>query len=413
MTAPTIEVIESGVPGNPAIVECPNCGGRGLTEFYDIERVPVHSVMLLPTREGALAYPTGDIRLALCARCGFVTNVAFDPSLHDYSAEYEATQSFSPTFSAFSRSLASRLIERYDLRGKQIIEIGCGTGDFLALLCEMGGNSGVGFDPCYAVGRDAADSSLDITFIQDVYTERHRHYRADFVCCKMTLEHIDATRAFIQMVRRSIDGQSPVVFFQIPDAVRVFEDVAFWDVYYEHCSYFSSASLRYLFESCGFEVLDMRSEYDGQYLMIEALPSERTGSVTARDDDRAQVNDAVRHFVSAVAQRRRQWHSYLTDLNASGRKTVLWGGGSKGVAFLTTLGVQDEIQYAVDINPYKHGMYMAGTGQQIVPPEFLVDYRPDVVIVMNPIYTEEIHNDLHQLGLSSRLVPIDRLEADQ
>jgi hypothetical protein len=60
----------------------------------------------------------------------------------------------------------------------------------------------------------------------------------------------------------------------------------------------------------------------------------------------------------------------------------------------------------VDINPYKHGTYMAGTGQEIVGPEFLRAYRPDVVIVMNPIYCNEIQRDLDGMGITAELMPV-------
>ena len=58
----------------------------------------------------------------------------------------------------------------------------------------------------------------------------------------------------------------------------------------------------------------------------------------------------------------------------------------------------------VDINPRKEGMYVAGTGQPIVPPEFLRDYQADVVIVMNPIYIGEIQRVTHSLGLTPQLM---------
>ena len=78
---------------------------------------------------------------------------------------------------------------------------------------------------------------------------------------------------------------------------------------------------------------------------------------------------------------------------------MLWGSGSKAVSYLTTLGITDEIEYVVDINPHKRGKFLAGTGHEIVLPEFLVEYRPDAVIVMNPIYGDEIRKGLERLGL--------------
>ena len=47
---------------------------------------------------------------------------------------------------------------------------------------------------------------------------------------------------------------------------------------------------------------------------------------------------------------------------------------------------------------------MAGTGQEVVSPEFLRDYRPDAVIVMNPIYKGEIGRNLEALGISAEIL---------
>jgi hypothetical protein len=85
---------------------------------------------------------------------------------------------------------------------------------------------------------------------------------------------------------------------------------------------------------------------------------------------------------------------------------VIWGSGSKGVAFLTTLGLVQEIEYAVDINPYRQGKFMPGTGQQIVSPEFLKSYRPDMIIVMNPIYCREIQSELRRLHVSAEILSV-------
>ena len=58
----------------------------------------------------------------------------------------------------------------------------------------------------------------------------------------------------------------------------------------------------------------------------------------------------------------------------------------------------------MDINPRKQGMCLAGTGQQIVPPEFLREVRPDVIVVMNPIYEDEIREIAQRLGLTSEFM---------
>lgn len=396
---------------------CPNCGDGGMRVFYAKEQVPVHSVLLLPTRQMAIDYPKGDIRLGFCPACAFISNTAFDPRLHEYSARYEETQGYSETFNAFSRSLAQRLIDRYGLHGKTILEIGCGKGEFLTEICEMGRNTGIGIDPAYVAGRSRAAPSERVSFIVDFYSEQYSHLKADFVVCKMTLEHIPHTLEFMRMVRRTLDGQpETILFFQIPDVTRVLDEVAFWDVYYEHCTYFSPGSLARLFRAAGFDLVDLSRAYGDQYLMIECRPGSGGGvAFPELEDDAAAIAGRVAHYAGMVGPRLDAWRTYLRELRSRGGRAVLWGSGSKGVAFLTTIGVVDEIEYTVDINPHKHHHFMAGTGQEIVAPEFLRSYQPDVVIAMNPVYRDEIQRSLDALGVGAELLtvetPIERVAA--
>ncbi|MEZ4613302.1 MAG: class I SAM-dependent methyltransferase [Caldilineaceae bacterium] len=166
--------------------------------------------------------------------------LAFRPEVHEYSQRYESTQAYSPTFNKFHTDLAQRLIDRYELAGKQVVEIGCGQGEFLALLSRLGNVQGIGFDPAYAGRVPEAAADPNLTFISDFCAEKYTNYTGDFICCKMTLEHISNTAEFLQTVRRSIgDRPNATVFFQIPNGGYVLNDLAFWDVYYEHCSYFT------------------------------------------------------------------------------------------------------------------------------------------------------------------------------
>ncbi len=391
-----------------ASATCHNCGALGMSIFYELEGVPVNSCLLLPSREAALAFPKGRIRLGFCESCGFISNVLFDPALVEYSGRYEETQGFSPRFAAFARDLAGRLIERYDLRDRDILEIGCGKGEFLALLCELGGNRGIGIDPSYVDSRLHSEAAGRMRFITDFYSERYSHLTADFVCCRHTLEHIQPTQDFLRMVRRSLkDRWDTTVFFEVPDVRRVLRELAFWDIYYEHCSYFTLGSLARLFRSCDFDVLALARDFDDQYLLIDARPSNGSvGSVSEHEDDPEElardVTSFKRRYVSALAG----WKRDLQRIRERGQRAVIWGSGSKAVAYLTTLQVGEEIEFLVDINPFKQGMYLAGSGHKVLSPDALRGYRPDVVIVMNPVYCDEIQRDLDRMGVSAELITL-------
>jgi len=387
---------------------CPCCHASESDRFFRVEGVPVHSVLLFPKRQEALSYSKGDITLAFCRACGFIWNIDFDPKVHEYSPRYEETQGASPTFRTFQKRLAESLIARHDLYGKDILEIGCGKGEFLALLCQLGENCGVGIDPAYSEDRLPVDATEQIQFVKELYAEKHGAYPADFLCCKMTLEHIQETARFVSLIRSALeDKPDTVVFFQVPDVVRILRDVAFWDIYYEHCSYFSLGSLARLFRRCHFDVLRLWKDFDDQYLMIEARPGGGPSQASlSEEDDLSQLGREVSLFANKYAKRLAEWRQSLRQIWQRGGRTVLWGGGSKAVSFLTTLGICEEIEFAVDINPFKQGTYLAGTGQKIVGPEHLEAYKPDVVIVMNPIYLGEIRKTLKEMNLTPQLIPV-------
>ena len=391
-------------------VPCPACGVAPMEVFHSQDELPVNSCLLLDDRNQAVGFPRGIMRLGVCRTCGFIANTAFDPQASEYSSRYEETQSFSPKFQEFAADLAKRWIDRYDIVGKDIVEIGCGKGEFLVLMCELGENRGVGIDPGVHPERIDGKVGERIRFEADFYNDQYGPLDADVVVCRHTLEHIAPVEEFMRTVRRGIgDRLDTVVLFELPDVLRVLKETAFWDVYYEHCSYFTPGSLARLFRRTGFDVLDISLDYDDQYILIEAMPSAEPTGQTAPLPIEADLDatfEAAEHFASTFDQTMARWRSDVADVVASGGKVVLWGSGSKGVAYLTSLGLVEEIRYVVDINPFKHGKFLAGTGQLIVPPEFLKEYRPDLVVAMNPVYTDEIGAELESMGVGAKLVAV-------
>ena len=401
------QTLEARGTNERADVRCPSCGSSGMSVFYEVPEVPAHSLVLFPTREAALDYPKASIRLAFCDACGFVSNIAFDSSLVDYTQDYEETQAFSPRFNAFAHELAKHMVDRYDLHDKSIFEIGSGKGEFLVELCELGHNRGIGLDPSYMENRLESEALERIEFIRDFFTDKTTGLSGDLVACRHTLEHIWETADFVSLMRRSTEATpGAVAFLEVPDIYRVLRELAFWDIYHEHCSYYTLGSLARVFRHCGFELLDLYTQYGDQYLMVEARPGDPTGPSLPREDDLEATADAVELFRNNVGEGLGRWRNEIEQIRERGQRAVVWGSSSKGVSFLTTLGVTDEIGYVVDIDPFRQNTYMAGSGHRIVGPEAMIDYRPDVVIAMNPIYLEEIGKQLEGMGLKPSLTAV-------
>jgi SAM-dependent methyltransferase len=365
----------------------------------------VHSCRLVSDVETSISLCGGDVDLAFCSACGFIQNVAFDPKLVDYSESYEDTQAFSPQFQKYIRTMARSLVEDYGLTGKTALEIGCGKGDFLKELVRCGIERAVGYDPAYQRIEKNTDSFSKIKIHKKLYSRNECGPPADLIVCRHTLEHIPNVCEFLEMLRTCIgDRENTMICFEVPDVSRILKEEAFWDIYYEHSSYFSAGSLARLFAKCGFTITRLQHVYEDQYLVIEARPGRGGGSYGDEGESPDELALMVEHFVCNIAEKRSFWKNKLANIRDKAQTAVIWGSGSKSVGFMTTLGVTDEISYVVDINPNKQGFWQVGTTQRIVSPKYLEKVRPDIVIVMNPIYVDEIRHELEQYDLHPEIL---------
>src|SRR5690606_19198606 len=139
-----------------------------------------------------------------------------------------------------------------------------------------------------------------------------------------------------------------------PDTERILCEHAFWDVYYEHCSYFTRDSLVRLARACGFAVDSVRLGYGGQYVMLDARTALRPES-GPESNEPARTAEAARRFGEAVRRRLDAWEARLDRWRADGRIVALWGSGSKAVGFLTAVAGSAGVAAVVDINPAKQG----------------------------------------------------------
>jgi SAM-dependent methyltransferase len=319
----------------------------------------------------------------------------------EYTQQYENSLHFSARFQQYASDLADLLVERHDLREKTILEIGCGKGEFLRLLCSRGKNRGIGFDPSYVPG--IADADSEVAFVPEFYSDEHVDRGADFICCRHVLEHVANPAGFVANVRKGAVRpvrSAATLFFEVPNALYMLSDGGVWDVIYEHCSYFSPSSLACLFEKQGLAVGRVEEGFGGQFLTIETSPGAPSntgprltpGLVTAAKDFPATFRDKVERW----RQRLAEWHQI-------GRRVVVWGAGSKATTFLNALPRTQPISYLIDLNPRKAGMFAAGVGLPVAPPELLETEPADVIIVMNPNYEGEIRTQAKSLGISAEI----------
>jgi SAM-dependent methyltransferase len=383
------------------VTACIVCGGARVAPFLRIENAPVSCNHLCSTRLAALNEPTAEISLGFCPDCGHVFNLAYDPARLSYRPGYESSLRGSERFRQYDDALADALLDRYQLRGLLIVEIGCGRGEFLRTLCERGGNSGIGFDPSYRSEDGEENITPGVVIRPEVYNGDKEHLNADFICSRHTLEHVGDPRGFLSNVRKATAQLGIPVFFEVPNGLFTIRDGGIWDIIYEHCSYFTPSSLARVFHETGYYTVEVAETFGTQFLTIHArtgAPRQEVAPVASAD-----LQSLVKSFAKSYRSRLKDWTRRLQELEREGRKVVLWGAGAKAATFLNLLRPRG-IDYVVDVNPRKHGNYVIGTGQGIVAPEFLREYVADDIICMNPNYLAEIACRARELGLEANII---------
>lgn len=387
---------------NPRVVTCRCCGSDDLRAVLAVDQVPVENSRLAATAGAAQAVPVGDLDVEQCGRCGFVQNSVFDPSLVVYDGDYEDSQGHSPYFVAYAERIIDELIDRFDLAESRVLEIGCGRGDFLEMFCERSRGTGIGLDP--AAGRGAGERGR-IEVRATVFGAGSGSFDADLIMCRHTLEHIPDVYDFLTTLRAEIGDDDPVLYLEVPDTARIADEGAFWDVYYEHCSYFGAESLTDLLRRTGFDPVEVRLEYEGQYLVAYARP---TPAATASVVSPAELDD-----FTAVVDNVAAWRAWAQERSNGGERVALWAASSKAVGLLSLVPEVAPV-VAVDVNPAKAGRYLPASGVPICRPDELSAHEVDAVLVMNPIYGAEIAESLaaHEIscdlwGMGARPARLD------
>ncbi|QDT63863.1 class I SAM-dependent methyltransferase [Calycomorphotria hydatis] len=390
----------------PLASHCPICNSTNGEPFLHQASMPVSCHHLHTEQNSAKATPCGEIELYLCHHCGLIYNRKFDPNKFQYQAGYENAQHFSARFREYLENLAGELTEQFGLSNKKIVELGCGDGLFLSLLCRDGANVGKGYDPSSQSNQQFSSPNVEIFpryFMQDDLAES-----CDLICARHVLEHLHQPTKLLQLIREALLERRGSVYFEVPSAEYMLEAESCWDLIYEHCLYFTRPSMEWLLRSHGFDHIKIKERFGGQFLTVTATVGEinRLDFVPLAIDQLSLLRNSAVRFANVFTQKLQDANSAVARKIALRQRVAIGGAGTKGIMLLNFLQRRDNVSALVDINPRKLGKHIPGSGLSIISPDDPQLRDVDVVFMTNLNYEQEIRQSLYEHHLSPHLVAI-------
>lgn len=392
--------------------DCPVCGGAPGPSLVERRGFPTFLNSVRKSRDEARALPRGDVAFVACARCGLVWNRAFEPEEHVFDASYNPDQIGSPAFDDHVSRIADRVAAACaNLAQVDLLEIGCGQGDFLQEMVDRLGSRvrhARGFDPAFWDGQPRfRDPRIHV---ERRYFDKEAiaalDVSANVVITRHAVQHVAEPRSFFRDVRAVLRGSGAKVFVETINVSWIFERRATYDLFYEHCCIYAAPTLAKVLRDAGLAVSAIDPSFAGQYLFVDA------GNETTAD---TYVPTALASLESLMASDRTFIARWTERLRRAGERgpVLLWGAGAKGASFCVMVDpAGDLVAAVVDINATKQGGFIPGTGHPIVAPSDRAVAAAKTVVVSNGNYKSEIAASLASRGLTPILWTLDEPLSD-
>ena len=375
-------------------LDCRFCNKPLTNIFVDLGITPLSNSFLKKEMLGDLEkkYP---LCTYVCSNCFLVQLPEFEKPENIFE-EYAYFSSYSSTWLQHAHDYVNMMIKKFGFdKKKLVVEIASNDGYLLQYFKEKDIPI-LGIEPAVNVAKVAKEKGIPtITKFFSVNTANELEEegkKADLIIGNNVLAHVPNLNDFVKGLKILLKP-SGIITLEFPHLQQLIQKNQFDTIYHEHFSYFSLITVEKIFSFHELTIFDVEeisthggslriyvkhSEYD------DILINEKVSILLEKEKQYGLENiNTYTNFIKNVDVIKKKINEFFIDAKNSGKKIVCYGAAAKGNTLLNYCNIGNNfIDYVVDQNPYKQGLFLPGTHIPIKSPDEIQKTKPDYVVII-------------------------------
>ena len=311
-----------------------------------------------------------DIALCVCKSCGLVQ---LDSEPVFYYKDVIRAGGYSTTMERLRCSQYDEFIDLCKLENEKILELGCGAGEFLSILCKYPVKA-YGIEHNESLVQKARQAGLEVE--KDFpESEEHIFKNAPFKAFTSFnfLEHQPKPLTYLRAIYNNLEEEG-YGLITVPSFEYILEQNSFYEIIPDHIAYYSMDSIKTLLSYAGFCVLkEERVNRDTLALIVKKREKPDLSALISQKED---IKNEV--------------YSLIETYKKDNKKIAIWGASHQGFTLCATLNLKDKIEFIIDSAPFKQGLYAPASHIPIISPSEASKRELSAILIVAPGYTDEI-----------------------